>query len=549
MSVTAGWDTSGGRTPEERDRAAAERAARRRSRSSGTRSGLSAASPAAHVRRVAQADEQLPAPQKPSGVTAGQSGDRETAPRTQEPLAAPQNDHDLTMPHNGGEFMAARADDPGSATQTSAHPPPQMSRQPNRKGNETRAAAAKPASAQSRPAREAAAAGDEPVAAAVPRYQPPRSNRAGAPRERRTRIAGSPRSPERSARWGLRLLVLGALLAIGFALFLINKTFQPFHGEGEGAVRVSVPEGAAVGEIGAVLADRGVVDSATFFQANVTLTGRRARLRAGDYTLRRDMSYGDASEALMQGPKVKIVKKFNVTIPEGLSRREIAGVVSDSAIAGKYLKATSSQKLLARARGLGLPRSGDTLEGFLFPATYEMLAGADARDLANKQLDAYEQNFSQIDMSRAKRGNLTRYDVLIIASMVEREVAIDRERPLVAAVIYNRLREGIPLGIDATIRYATNNWQRPILQSELEADGPYNSRLRQGLPPTPIGNPGLASLQAAAKPAKVDYLYYVVKPGTCGEHAFSSSDAQFQRDTARYNAEREAAGGKSPTTC
>src|SRR3712207_3804434 len=107
----------------------------------------------------------------------------------------------------------------------------------------------------------------------------------------------------------------------------------------------------------------------------------------------------------------------------------------------------------------------------------------------------------------------------------------------------------MPLGIDATIRYVENNWTRPLRVSELERDTPYNTRLNRGLPPTPIGNPGLKSLQAAAKPANVDFLYYVVKPGTCGRHVFATSDAEAQENVARYEAAREAAGGKSPTTC
>jgi uncharacterized YceG family protein len=152
-------------------------------------------------------------------------------------------------------------------------------------------------------------------------------------------------------------------------------------------------------------------------------------------------------------------------------------------------------------------------------------------------------------MTRAKRRNLDAYDVLIIASMVEREARVAKERPLIAAVIHNRLREGLPLGIDATIRYATGNWSRPLRQSELERDTPFNTRLHQGLTPTPIGNPGLSSIRAAANPADRDFLYYVVKPGTCGEHAFSSTEEQFQQDVQRYNEAREAAGGNSPTTC
>jgi uncharacterized YceG family protein len=152
-------------------------------------------------------------------------------------------------------------------------------------------------------------------------------------------------------------------------------------------------------------------------------------------------------------------------------------------------------------------------------------------------------------MRYARSKNLTTYDVLTIASMIEREAQLASERPLVAAVIYNRLHAGMPLGIDATIRFATGNYAKPLTESELAVDSPYNTRLNAGLPPGPIDSPGLASIQAAAHPARVDYLYYVVKPGTCGEHSFSSSNAEFEADVARYNRAREAAGGRSPESC
>src|SRR6185295_9928326 len=154
-----------------------------------------------------------------------------------------------------------------------------------------------------------------------------------------------------------------------------------------------------------------------------------------------------------------------------------------------------------------------------------------------------------VDLGYARSKNLTKRDVVTIASMVEEEAQLDSERPLIAAVIYNRLREGIPLGIDATVRFATGNHERPLTESELAVDSPYNTRLNAGLPPGPISSPGLASIEAAAHPAKVDYLYYVVEPGACGVHAFSSTDAEFQADVARYNEAREAAGGESPDTC
>ena len=251
------------------------------------------------------------------------------------------------------------------------------------------------------------------------------------------------------------------------------------------------------------------------------------------------MSNGDAIAALTKGPKVRVVPTVNITVPEGLSIREAAPLIDKGPLEGRYAKAAVERRVLRRVRGLGAPKGVKTPEGFMFPATYTLLEGSPARDLVSKQLDAFRDNFAGVDLGYAKRKHLTRYDVLTIASLVEREAQLDKERPLIASVIYNRLRDGMPLGIDATIRYETRNWQRPIRQSELDADTPYNTRLRRGLPPTPIGNPGLKSIKAAAHPAKTNYLFFVRKPGKTGEHAFSSTNAQFDRDSARYQASRE----------
>jgi UPF0755 protein len=375
--------------------------------------------------------------------------------------------------------------------------------------------------------------------------RPPLSRAA---RAQRVGKPGRPTLPPHSPkprRWFRRIVALLGLLFIGAALYLINATFQPFQDERkqEGGVAVQIPRGADAGSIGRLLERKGVIDDARFFELNATVTLRRSKLLSGNYLLRRHMTNGAAIEALMQGPKVIVAKTFDVTIPEGLSRREAAPLVRRSGIEGSYLKASGSKRAVARAHSLGAPKGAKT-EGFLFPATYELKVGAGAGDLVDKQLTAFRDNFAHINLKRARKRHLSRYDVVIIASMIERETPCARERPLVASVIYNRLKQDIPLGIDATIRYAENNWTRPLRKSELARDGPYNTRLRQGLPPTPIGNPGLAALKAAARPAKTDYIFYVAKPGAA--HAFSSTDAEFARDVAAYNRAREENGGKAP---
>jgi peptidoglycan lytic transglycosylase G len=344
-----------------------------------------------------------------------------------------------------------------------------------------------------------------------------------------------------------RTLILRRAAAATVALAVLSflwATFQPFAGDGGDHVPVLIPKRASAGEIGDLLDRKGVVPSAALFELRATLAGDRSDLKPGAYVLRKGMSYGDVIDRLVAGPAADVVK---VTIPEGLSRSEIAPLVRKAGIEGDYLKATSDTSVVPFRR-YGAEQEPDSLEGFLFPATYEFKRAGGVGTLVSQQVAAFRQRLAGVPLSYARKKNLTIYDVVTIASMVEREAQVARERPLIAAVIYNRLHAAQPLGIDATIRYATRNWTRPLTKSELALDSPYNTRRNAGLPPGPIGNPGLASLEAAARPARVGYLYYVVKPGTCGEHAFSSRFAEFERDRQRYEAARQAAGG-SPTNC
>jgi UPF0755 protein len=192
--------------------------------------------------------------------------------------------------------------------------------------------------------------------------------------------------------------------------------------------------------------------------------------------------------------------------------------------AATYLKLTSNAPFPA---GFGHKRG--KLEGFLFPATYDFLKYTTTKQLVNEQLAAFKQNWHKLNLAYARSKNLTPYDVLIIASMVEKETLAPDERPLVASVIYNRLKDGMPLGIDATLRYGLDiPGTEAIRESQLHDPTPYNTRLHTGLPPTPIANPGLASLQAAAHPAKTDYLYYARKPDKV-HHFFTSSGTAFNQ--------------------
>jgi cell division protein YceG involved in septum cleavage len=242
----------------------------------------------------------------------------------------------------------------------------------------------------------------------------------------------------------------------------------------------------------------------------------------------------------------KAAKTFDLTIPEGFRRAQIAEIAKKAGLRGSYEQESESFKGFDPAK---YDASGaESLEGFLFPATYELFKHAKVGDLVEKQLDAFEQNFAGVDTGYARSKNLNDYDVLTIASMVQAEAGNEGEMKEISEVIYNRLSQGIPLGIDATTRYAVGNFTTPLTQSELADPSPYNTRVNAGLPPGPINNPGLAAIDAAANPAQGDLLYFVAKPGACG-HEFFDNEADFNAAVAEYNAAREAAGGKSPTSC
>ena len=236
------------------------------------------------------------------------------------------------------------------------------------------------------------------------------------------------------------------------------------------------------------------------------------------------------------------LREFRFLFPEGFTRAEtIARVGTDLQIAKVKLKraheparfAISAVGYAKASRGAVVPCFGravqHNLEGFLFPATYDFDVETTARNLLADQIAAFCTNWRKLDLRYARSRNLTSYDVLKIASMVEAEAAVPGDRAKVAGVIYNRLRNRMPLQIDATLRYGLHiPPTKSITQAELASNNPYNTRKLYGLPPTPIGNPGLASLRAAAHPSRADYLYYARIPGTDRQKFFESYTAYEQ---------------------
>jgi len=250
-------------------------------------------------------------------------------------------------------------------------------------------------------------------------------------------------------------------------------------------------------------------------------------------------------------PAVVAPTVIRVVIPEGKTRLQIAQIAAAAGLRGSY-RAASKHSPLLNPQQYGAPASTPDLEGFLFPATYDEYPGVPVSRLVSGQLVAFKEDFGADEFAAARALHVTPYQLLTVASMVEREAVLPGDRAKIAAVIYNRLNREIPLGIDATTYYAVElqtgiaTYTHELTEAQLHIDSPYNTRTHIGLPPTPISNPGLASIEAAGHPADVGYLYYVAGADGCGEQVFSSSLSQFEADVAAYKEAVRKNGGHPP---
>jgi UPF0755 protein len=235
---------------------------------------------------------------------------------------------------------------------------------------------------------------------------------------------------------------------------------------------------------------------------------------------------------------------LRIIFPEGLSVRQMADQaahVRRIAIEKRHVTPLLSGKTYSAAAAHATPPGAfrrflkrRSIEGFLFPAGYEFLPSSTAASLIARQIETFESRWPTIDLRPAAARKRTPYDVLTIASLVEREAAVPAERKLVSAVIANRLDRGMPLAIDASLRYGLGvEGTRPLTAAHLRSNSPYNTHRFKGLPPTPITNPGLPSMRAAAKPAAVNYLYYLRKPGSVS-HFFTASEQEFCAKALEY---------------
>ena len=338
-----------------------------------------------------------------------------------------------------------------------------------------------------------------------------------------------PRRTSRAIRFGIFLGVLLGLSLVTYSFIKgwIDDQLDP-PGEPGIAITVEIPQGASADDIARILADNDVVTNATVFRYYLRFKSA-SDFQAGIYTFQIKSSAWDVKEILLAGPMEIPDDRFFVTIPEGLTLVEMQETLLSQ------LPDFNPDELKQAIENSETPSSlGITLsfikEGIFFPDTYDV----DEASLANEE-SLLQRMTSQFDIVATETGlanppsglGVNPYEVLIVASLIEEEAALDEERAKIARVIYNRLDRSIPLGIDATIVYALGG-DRELTLSDLAVDSPYNTRLVSGLPPTPISAPGRASIEAALQPAQGDWLYYVrTDESGVGSHTFTVTQEDF----------------------
>ncbi len=321
------------------------------------------------------------------------------------------------------------------------------------------------------------------------------------------------------------LIIIGILASAGWLYFTVGR---PYKGYGGPEQFVEIAPGSSPGTMGLVIAEAGVVPSAASFRTAVWLRRSGRRLQAGEYRFDAPISPAEVVDKLARGD----VHLQPITFREGLNIRQMAAIFEERGFgsARDFIKAAANPGAIS-----GLDPQAQDLEGYLFPDTYTLPRRATAEQLVSRMVARFEQSLTPDIREQSAARGLTLRQLVTLASLVEKETGKGEERPLVAAVYANRLRIGMGLQCDPTVIYALERAGRytgNLTRESLKFDSPYNTYRYAGLPPGPIASPGKASLQAAASPADVPYLYFVSKND--GSHAFASTLDEHNRNVHQW---------------
>ena len=327
----------------------------------------------------------------------------------------------------------------------------------------------------------------------------------------------------------LIMSLLVALLSVAIFTIWLSKGSKPFDPGNTETMLVTIPRGTSTSGIGEILESKGLISNSTVFRLKTKFAGHDGKYRAGEYYLSPGMSLDEIIEHLLAGRD----NTTRFTIPEGYDLAKVAdkleaqGLIDREAFFKEIREGEFDYWFIS-----GLEKEDNRLEGFLYPETYEIFADATEHDIIDKMLSQFNKVFTEEHKQRLKELELDIRDVIILASIIEREAVVSEDRPVIAGVFYRRLEIGMPLQSCATVQYILGE-QKPVLSiADTQIQSPYNTYIIKGLPPTPICSPGIESINAALWPAETEYLYFLAKGD--GSHVFSVTYEEHLRNKAKY---------------
>lgn len=326
------------------------------------------------------------------------------------------------------------------------------------------------------------------------------------------------------------------IIVLGVGVIIATYVYIKWPVEHEN-VSLTIKPGTSLVKISETLEENGIITCGSCFRVYVLARGMAHKLRAGDYEFESGLNADQIIKKLLKGD----FKTFNITIPEGWTVSQIAGFLPtlpfvENKNIGKDLRDIS--KDTQYLSGLNIAWKINSLEGYLFPDTYKVYKLSDVKKLISQMVDEFNKKFTGKILEKAPNLNLTPAEIVILASIIEKETGVDEERPIIASVFYNRLKKGMPLQSDPTVIYGIEDFNGNLTKKDLEKPHPYNTYVIAGMPVGPICNPGKASLEAALNPAKTNYLFFVSKND--GSHKFSKTYAEHSKAVYEYQIEKKS---------
>ena len=333
-----------------------------------------------------------------------------------------------------------------------------------------------------------------------------------------------------------KIIVAIIVILIIIATFVVIQV-GPYNKNNKDDIVIDIPTGSTLSQVTDILKENNLIKNKTLFKLYIRISNNTSKLKSGKYLFNQSYSNKEIVKDLSEGKIYNYGTK--ITIPEGSTSFEIIDILTKNKLGNKntYEKLINNPKEFVEKFKFLDDEQIISLEGFLYPSTYYFDEDVTEKEVLNYMLETFKSKYSEKLQKRQEEMKKSLYEIINLASIVEKEAVLDEDRPIIASVFYNRIKIGMPLQSDATIQYAFEERKKSITYDDLKIDSPYNTYKVKGLPPTPIANPGIKSIEAVLYPADTEYLYFVATIE--GGNTYSKTYEEHIKNVEQYRKDRE----------